>query len=64
MDLAADTVADRLRSEATSAAALGALEALAPPIQSAVALSPRRRLRWTRWRWRRKGRLTIGAGCC
>ena len=39
MSLAAETVADRLRSEATRTAALDALEALAPPIPGAVALN-------------------------
>ena len=39
MDLDAGTVADRLRSGVTRAAALDALEALAPPIPAAVALA-------------------------
>ena len=39
MDLAAGTVADGLRSETTRAATLDALEALAPPISSPVALA-------------------------
>ena len=39
MDVSAATVAESLRSEATRIATLDALEALAPPIPSAVALA-------------------------